>query len=148
MHLSRWFSILPIALALTACTDSLNPDSVPGAYGLTNINGRTLPTYEAATPGPTRTIKGGSLGIDFGDAASLLQDVIKADGTEVMITTNYTYRLKDHDLIFALSPPCPSDANCLAPPKGKITSTGDISLDLGSAETPIVYHFHHITLAY
>ena len=148
MLLSRWLNVLPIAIAFTACTDSLDPKTVPGAYGLVDINGRPVPTYEAPTPGPTRTIKGGGLSIDFGDAASLIQDIIKPDGTEVMVTTNYTYRLRDHDLAFAITPPCPVDASCLAPPRGRITSTGDIALDMGSAGTPIVYHLHHITLAY
>jgi hypothetical protein len=148
MHLSRWSTISLIAFALTACTDSLDPKTVPGAYGLTDINGRQLPTYEAPTPGATRTINGAGLSIDFGDAASLIQDITRFDGTELTVTTNYTYRLKDHDLIFALSSPCAADANCVSPPKGKITSTGDIDLEMGNGGISILYHFHHITLAY
>ena len=148
MHLSRWSSILPVVIALTACSDSLDPRAVPGAYSLHDINGRPLPTYEAPTPGLTRTINSAGLSIDFGDAAELIQDVTQFDGTHVTITTNYTYRITDQDLIFELSPSCPPNANCLAAPKGRITSTGDIDLDIGSAEFPIVYHFQRITVAF
>jgi hypothetical protein len=90
MHLSRWSSILPIVIALTACSDSLDPSRVPGAYNLNDINGRTLPTYEAPTPGLTRTIRSAGLTIDFGDAAELIQDVTQFDGNQVTITSRIT----------------------------------------------------------
>jgi len=143
MYMSRWSSVLSIAIALTACTNSLDPKTVPGAYTLNDINGRPLPTYEAPTPGLTRTIRSAGLSIDFGGTAELTLAVTQFDGTQATITMHYTYRLKDHDLIFAS--PCPPDANCLAPPKGRVLSTGDIELDIGSAEFPIVYHFRRIT---
>lgn len=144
MHLSRWSSILPIAIALTACSDSLTPDAFAGAYSLNDINGRALPTYELPTPGLTRTIRAAGLTIDFRNVAELTQEVTQFDGTQVTLTSHFTYRVKGQDLIFAFSPPCVGD--CMSPPTGRLTSTDNLELNLGSVETPIIYHFHRITI--
>src|SRR4051812_41178894 len=116
MHLSRWSSTSLIAVVLIACTDSLDPGSVPGFFYLNDINGRSLPTYQAATPGLTLTIRSAGLSLDFDGTAQLTENVTQFDGTEATITLNYTYNLKGRDLIFELSPPCPIDADCISPP--------------------------------
>ena len=148
MYLSRWSSILPIAIALTACTDSLDPSTVPGAYNLNDINGRPLPTYELPTPGLTRTIRSAGLTINFSNAVELTQEVTQFDGTQSTITTHYTYHIKDHDLILAFSPPCTAPVDCMSPPTGRVTPTGDIDLNLGGVDAPIIYHFQRITIGY
>jgi hypothetical protein len=150
MRLSRWSTISLIAIALTGCAGSVDPNEVPGAYSLTSINGRPLPTYQAATTGPTLTINSAGLTLNFGAGpAQLVQSVTQYDGTQATITSNYTYRLKGDQLIFELSPPCGVDANCLAPPTGRVPGTHQIDLVMGRVDnTPIVYHFQRITLAY
>jgi hypothetical protein len=148
MHLSRWLSITSIAITFTACTDNLAPAAIAGAYGLHDINGRPVPTYEAATPGATRTINTASVGLDFGGTADLIQDITEFGGTRDTVTTRYTYRIKGHDLIFAFSPPCPPNASCISPPTGTITSSGDLELDMGNSDLPIIYHFQRITIGY
>jgi hypothetical protein len=152
MHLSRWstISLIASAIALTACTDSVDPNEVPGAYSLTDINGRALPTYQAPTPGPTLTINSAGLTLDVGAGpAQLVQNVTQYDGTQATLTSNYVYHLKGDQLIFELSPACPINAQCLAPPTGRVTGTHQIDLVVGHLDnTPIVYHFQRITLAY
>jgi hypothetical protein len=147
MRLSRWSSISLIAIALAACTDNIAPKDFAGAYNLNDINGRPLPTYEAPTPGLTRTIRGAGMSLDFGGTAQLVQAVTEFDGTPNTVTTNYTYRIKGNDLIFAFSPVCPCDY-ISPPPTGRVTSTGDLDLDMGGGDISIVYHFKRITLAY
>jgi hypothetical protein len=149
MRLSRWSSISLIAIVLTACTDSLDPNEIPGAYNLDDIDGRPLPTYQAATPGHPLTVNSAGLSLDFDGTAQLIENVTAFDGTQSTITSNYTYRRDGRDLIFELSPPCPINANCVAPPRGRVPSTHLIDLDFGSGNTvPFVYHFQRITLAY
>jgi hypothetical protein len=150
MRLSRWSTISLIAITLAACTDSVDPNEVPGGYTLTDINGRTLPTYQAATPGPTLTINSAALTLDVGAGpAQLIQSVTQFDGTQAVLTSNYTYHLKGDQLIFELSPPCPINAQCVAPPTGRVPGTHQINLIMGSVDNmPIVYHFQRVTLAY
>lgn len=148
MHLSRWLSIPSIAIIFTACTDTVSPAAVAGAYGLHDISGRPLPTYEAATPGPTRTINGASFGLDFGNTADLIQDITEFDGTRDTVTTHYTYRIKGHYLIFNFSPPCPPNADCISPPTGTITSAGDLDVQMGNPTLPIIYHFQRTTIGF
>jgi hypothetical protein len=149
MRLSRWSSISLIAILFAACTDSLQPNEIPGAYNLYDIDGRPLPTYQAATPGHPLIVNSAGLSLDFDGTAQLIQDVTAFDGTQSTMTFNYTYRRDGRDLIFELSPPCPIDAICLAPPRGRVPSTHRVALDFGTASTvPFVYHFQRITLAY
>jgi hypothetical protein len=149
MRLSRWSSISLIAIVLTACTDSLDPNEIPGAYNLDDIDGRPLPTYQAATPGHPLTVNSAGLSLDFDGTAQLIENVTAFDGTQSTITSNYTYRRDGRDLIFELSPPCPINANCVAPPRGRVPSTHLVDLEFGSGNTvPFVYHFQRITLAY
>jgi hypothetical protein len=149
MRLSRWSSISLIAIALTACTDTLDPNTIPGVFYLHDINGRLLPTYQAATPGLTVTVKSAGLSLDFSGPAQLFQSVTQFDGTDATITSNYTYRLKDHDLIFELSPPCPINAICGSPPTGRMPSENFVDLEIGRIDNvPIVYHFQRQTIGY
>jgi hypothetical protein len=150
MRLSRWSTISLIAIVLAGCTDSVDPNEVPGGYFLTDINGRPLPTYQAATPGPTLTVNSADLTLNFGGGpAQFIQRVTQFDGTQATFTANYIYHLKGDQLIFELSPPCPINAQCVAPPTGRVPGTHQINLEVGRIDnTPIVYHFQRQTIAY
>ena len=90
------------------------------------------------------------MSLDFDGTAQLTLAITAFNGTESTITTNYTYRIKGHDLIFAFDPPCAAGpaVDCMSPPTGTITSAGDLDLDVGGGDIAIVYHFKRITLAY
>src|SRR3954469_20365360 len=149
MRLSRWSSISLIAMVFAGCTDSRQPSEIPGGYTPNDIDGRPLPTYQAAIPGRPLTVNSAGLSLGFDGTAQLIQDVTAFDGTQSTMTFNYTYRRDGRDLIFELSPPCPINATCLAPPRGRVPSTHQVDLDFGTASTvPFVYHFQRITLAY
>jgi hypothetical protein len=148
MRLSRWSSILPLAIAFASCTSTVDPNAVPGAYGLHDINGRALPTFQAATPG-SLTVRSGGLSLDFNGTAQLIQSLSQGDGTERTDTLNFTYQIKGHELIFQFSQACPADANCISPPTGRIAEHSFINVNMGSVDNvPIVYNFQRITLAY
>jgi hypothetical protein len=151
MRLSRWSSIslIAIAVSLTACTDTLDPNTIPGVFYLHDINGRLLPTSQATTPGLTLTVKSAGLSLDFSGPAQLVQTVTQLNGTDATITSNYTYRLNGHELIFELSPPCPINATCASPPTGRMPSENFVDLEIGRIDNvPIVYHFQRQTIAY
>lgn len=148
MRLSRWTSISLISIALAACSDSIDPSAVPGLFKLNDINGRPLPTYQAPTTGSTLTVKSATLNLDFFDKAEFSQQIIQSDGTEATATVSYNYRVSGNELIFELSPPCPINANCLAPPVGRISGTDLVDLEIGRVDNvPIVYHFQRVRLA-
>jgi formylmethanofuran dehydrogenase subunit A len=89
-------------------------------------------------------VNGAGLAIDFGNTAELIRDITPMTGARDTVTTNYAYQVRGHDLIFT----CAGPVDCISQPTGTITSTGDIDLDMGSGNVPIVYHFRRITVAY
>ncbi|MFL5638505.1 MAG: hypothetical protein ACJ78M_03960, partial [Gemmatimonadaceae bacterium] len=120
---------------------------VTGRFTLSDINGRSLPTYQAATPGLTAMIIHADLELDDAGHATWIEDRLQFDGTPVTYTTNYTYEIRGAEVEFETQP-CPPNAICAGPPHGTISPiTGDLDVEIGRFESlPIIYHFRRLAL--
>jgi hypothetical protein len=65
MRLSCQKVPLLVLASIIACTDSTGPRTVSAHFVLQSIDGRALPTYLAATPGPSTTIVSSTLTLDL-----------------------------------------------------------------------------------
>jgi len=111
------------------------------AFALNDIDGRPLPTYIAATPGLTPTILSGSLSLAESGEAEMTEHRTEWNGVDATYTVNYAYEIRNNEIIFSMLQPCPSNANCVAPPKGTI-SLGRIALEIGRLDNrPILYNY-------
>src|SRR6266571_1627436 len=143
MRLPCQKALLLLAVSTIACHDSSRPTqpTVFAQFVLNDINGRALPTYPAPTPGLTPTIVSGSLTLDNSGKAVVSEHRIEWNGVETTNTVTYIYKINGTDIEFELSPPCPINAICVAPPKGTITTTG-VSLEIGRFDSQaIVYNY-------
>jgi hypothetical protein len=143
MHLIGRNYLILLAVSLAACTDSTAPERLTARFVLNDINGRVLPTYQAPTPGLTPTILSGTLTLDNSGQAIIVEQRRLFDGTDITLTTNYTYEIKGSSIVFSMLEPCPPNANCIAPPIGTYNRlTGRVDLEIGRFGTePIVYHY-------
>jgi hypothetical protein len=121
---------LLIIVAAFACRDTGGPSSGSTLYArfvLENIDGRPVPTYLAATPGPTATIFSSTLTLDKeGRAVMTEHRRIDFPGTqpEGTYTSTFTYVLHGNRIEMAPLPPCPAAAICDVGPVGTISSDG------------------------
>jgi len=136
LHCQKTFLLL--ALSTFACSGSTSP-TVRGRFALDNIDGRRLPTYPAATPGLTPTILSSTLILDQDGHASITEHRTEWNGTDAIRTTNYTYLITGNRIEFDYDPPCPPNANCVAPPKGEILGR-HISLEMGRINTYVIHY--------
>jgi hypothetical protein len=148
MHLTRRKAFLLLAISLAACTESTAPRTVSAEFRLNDINGRTLPTYQAATPGLTATIITGNLTLDNAGQAVMIEQRQQFDGTDITLSTTYKYEIRGNEIVFSMLQPCPANANCVAPPKGAMSPiTGQIALEIGLfGSEPIIYNFYRLML--
>ena len=63
MRLSRQKAFLLVLIASIACHSTTGPETISAFFTLQTIDGRALPTYLAATPGPSATIISSSLAL-------------------------------------------------------------------------------------
>ena len=142
MRVSRQRVFL-LVLALTiACHDTTGPQTVSAHFVLENINGRPLPTYLSATPGPTATILSATLTLDkLGKAVmtELRQDVLQGEAT---YTSTFDYRIHGNQIEIGSFEPCPINAICAGNIMGTI-SIGGLSLVMVSfsIDGPIIYEY-------
>ncbi len=143
MRLPCQKALLLLAVSTLACHDSSGPPVVIGRFVLNDINGRDLPTYLAPTPGLTPTIVWGTLTLDESGNAVMTKHRMEWNGVETTNTVTYIYKINGTDIEFELSPPCPINANCAAPPRGTITSSG-ISLEIGRYDSQVIVYNYRI----
>ena len=93
MRLSRQKVFLLLLVSGIACSDSTGPETVSAFFTLQTIDGRALPTYIAATPGPTSTIISSSLNLDKTGKAAVIEHRDETFRGDVTDTTTYEYRL-------------------------------------------------------
>ena len=140
MNLIGRKALILLAIPLAACTESTAPERLTAQFVLNDINGRALPTYLSPTPGLTPTILSGTLTLDNSGQAIMVEQRRQFDGTDITLTTNYTYEIKGSSIVFAPLEPCPPNANCVGAPSGTYNRlTGRIELQL--ANGPILYHY-------
>ncbi len=92
MHLSRQKISLLVLASTIACSDSTGPRTVSAHFVLQSIDGRVLPTYLAATPGPSTTIFSSTLTLDRSGNAVITEhrdDMLIGERTYTS-TTTYT----------------------------------------------------------
>ncbi len=142
MQLSR-LSILVVALAV-GCSGSTEPLHIDGTYNLTDIDGRTLPTPPALTPGLTPTVVSSVVAFEPNGTATLSDHLIEWNGVDHVVTYSYTYVVRGFDISFAV-PPCPINAICTLPNgvqiSGKIVGSELILIRGYVNQDPIVYHY-------
>jgi hypothetical protein len=143
MHLNR-LNIL-LAAVILGCSQTTEPVHLKGTYRLNDIDGRTLPTPPAFTPGLTPTILSSEVALHDDGTATVTDHRIEWNGVHNVLTYWYTYTISGLDISFVV-PPCPPDAICAwdnsVDISGKILGD-NLSLIRGYVnEDPIVYHYH------
>jgi hypothetical protein len=143
MRLNR-LNILLASLIL-GCSHTTEPINVDGVYKLNDIDGRTLPTPPAFTPGLTPTILSSVVTLKNDRTATVVDHRIEWNGVENVLTYWYTYTISGLDISFVV-PPCPPDAICAwdnsVDFKGTIVG-GTMALIRGHVnDDPIIYHYH------
>ena len=64
------------------------------------------------------------MSLDQEGGAIISEDRKDSNGTISTVTSTYTYIIKGSQIEFHLTPPCPINANCVAPPTGEIVDGG------------------------
>ena len=128
MHLSRWIC-LPLVLTVTlACSDgTAPPPSILDEYFLESVDSRPLPATIHSQGGYTTTVIWSALAFDDAGNAGLVEHMRYTSPndpvTEQTHTTIYSYNVSGRLITFNYSPPCPPNANCVAPPTGTLDGT-------------------------
>jgi hypothetical protein len=137
MLLSCKVAFLAAVVSTLGCHDLAAPPPLPAPFVLLDINGRSVPTYLTPIP-ESPTIVSSTLRLDGAGNATLIERR-RQMGVDVAQTIIYTYTISGNLITFAFT--CPSNANCVAPPKGTISGSR-LSLDMsGGGSDPIVYNY-------
>ncbi|MFN2636794.1 MAG: hypothetical protein ABR585_07205 [Gemmatimonadaceae bacterium] len=99
------------------------------------VGGQPLPAIISAAPGDTLTAVAGALWL-FPDGTAAISEQIRAvhpgaPASTNDYTTDYTYTMIGDSLVFAYRTPCPANANCAAPPGGKLSGL-ELTLTFGN----------------
>ena len=141
MHLSCQKVSLLILVSTIACHDPAGPATVSANFVLTAINGRPLPTYLAATPGPTTTIISSILTLDKAGKGVMTEhrdDMFLGEGT---YTYTFDYKIRGLQIETGPSDACPINSNCLGVRTGMIFN-GRLNLVINpDSDLRIVYEY-------
>ena len=147
MQLSRQKSLLLVLLSTFACHDTTAPETVSAYFVLQTINGRALPTFLSATPGPTTTIISSSLMLDkTGKAVTIehREDTFQGEGT---YTTTYHYTIHDNQIEIGPFSPCLDTTMCPGNLIGTISPSGlTLIINPISPDFQIVYQYRSLGL--
>jgi hypothetical protein len=142
MQLNR-LSILVVAIVV-GCSGSTEPLQLDGTYKLKDIDGRTLPTPPAFTPGLTPTVVSSVVAFEPNGTATLSDHLIEWNGVDQVVTSSYTYTVRGFDISFDVAP-CPIGAICALPSgvqiSGKIVGSELLLIRGHVNQDPIVYHY-------
>jgi hypothetical protein len=144
----RLFSRKAFALAVIsalACRDTSGPSAVAAQFVLNDINGRPLPTYFAPTPGLTPTIVSGTLVLDKTGHAQMTEHRIEWNGADATTNRNYTYKITDDHIEFALLDQCVMPEGC--PLLGTVSTNG-LSLQMGHLGSEFILYNYRIATAF
>ena len=131
-------AILLLALTI-ACRETNGPATANARFELSNIDGRQLPTYPAVTPGLTPTILSSTVTLYKDGTAAITEHRTEWNGADATSTLTYTYQIAGNQIAFEMSPPCPANALCVAPPKGTILGPL-LSLEMGRINTYVIHY--------
>jgi hypothetical protein len=147
MRLSRQKVFLLVLVSGIACSDGTGPATVSAFFMLQTIDGRALPTYIAATPGPTTTIISSSLILDKTGKAVVIEhrnEMLRGDVTD---TTTYEYQIQGIQIVMSEPILCTSSSICPALRTGTISPLGlSLVINPNSTDSHIVYQYRGIGL--
>jgi hypothetical protein len=144
MPLSRMRALISLVFLALACTSPSDPGSFTARFELSDINGRSLPTYPIATPGLTPTILSSTIVFDQSGVAKITEHRTESDGTNATYVTNYTYHFAGNELTFDYLDPCPADAICIGPPTGTLVGNR-LSLRIGQFGSTVLFYNYRRT---
>lgn len=139
MPLGRLRALVSLVCLAIACTSPSEPGSFTARFELSDINGRSLPTYQVATPGLTPTILSSTIVFDQTGVAKFTDHFTTSDGRDVTNVLNYTYSLSGNEILFAPVTPCPPNANCIAPPTGTLLANR-LSVRIGQYGSVVILY--------
>jgi hypothetical protein len=133
-------SLVAFALII-ACNDPAGPTAVSAHFALQSINGRPLPTYLAATPGPTATILSSSLTLDNTGKAVIVEHRDDMWIGERTYTSTTTYTLRGSRLEID-GQACLAYPECIGDRVGSILNDRLYLTINPETDFPIVYEYH------
>ena len=115
---------LLVIFSCIACHDAAGPVTVSAEYRLDNIDGRPVPTYLAATPGPTATIISSILTLNSAGKAVITEHRSDTFAGERTYTNTYDYRIDGDQIEIGSFKLCAPNAICVPNRIGTISSDG------------------------
>jgi hypothetical protein len=141
MRLSCQKVSLLLFASIIACHDPTGPGTISAHFVLHSINGRPLPTYLAATPGPTATIISSDLTLDKAGNAVIIEhrdDMFNGERTYTY-TTSYEIRGFKIDIHGQV---CLAYPDCLGNRAGTIFNERLNMIINPTSDFHIVYEYH------
>ena len=142
MRLFRQKCFLPVLFGILACSNATGPETVSARFVLQTIDGRALPTYIAATPGPSSTIISSSLTLDKAGNAVVVEHRDELFRGDVTDTTTYGYTVHGNRIEMHSVSICLANTICPGSRAGTISPFG-LSLDINptSIDSHIVFKY-------
>jgi hypothetical protein len=144
MPLTHLRVIAGVFCLAVACTSPSEPGSFTARFELSDINGRSLPTYPIATPGLTPTILSSTIVFDQSGVAKITEHRTEFDGTDATSATNYAYHLSGNEMVFDFLGPCPDNASCINQLKGTLFANR-LSLEIGRMDSIVILYNYRRT---
>jgi hypothetical protein len=112
---------LLVAVAIISCTGPSEPSSISAHLILTDVDGHALP---AVTGTPGQTLVSGTMSLDQAGGAITSEDWVDSGGMHYVLTTGYTYTIRNSGITFDYARPCAPSTPCPPPPTGRILDNG------------------------
>ena len=137
MRLLSRTAFLAAIVSVVACSEASAPEP-PVNFQLLRVNGNALPATYPPPDGPT--VLSGSLFL-FADGRAIVNERRRQlDGSELVLTLDYTYVITDNQIQFEDPRPCPPDAICAGPPKGTFSGS-HLFVDYTGGYQGLVYEY-------
>jgi hypothetical protein len=140
MRLSRQKISLSAFAFIIACSDPTGPTAISAHFALQSINGRSLPTYLAATPGPTATILSSTLTLDKTGTAVIVEHRDDMWIGERTYTSTTTYTIRGSKLEID-GQACLAYPDCIGDRVGSIVNDRLYLTINPESDFPIVYEY-------
>ena len=140
MRLRCQKAFLLVLLSTLACSDSSGPATISGRFELNDIDGRSLPTPPAFTPGLTPTILSGTVALDGAGDAVISEHRTEWNGADATSSSPFTYTITGSRIQLDCVP-AGVDGLCDLHWQGTLV-LGQLSLIRGYVNSdPIIYHY-------
>ena len=147
MRLSSQKAFLLVLVSSIACSDSTGPETVSAFFTLQTIDGRALPTYIAATPGPSSIVISSSLTLYTTGKAVVIEHRDEMLRGNVTDTTAYVYSIHGNQLEIHSPSPCLAIELCPLTRAGTLSPFAlSLVINPNSPDSHIVYQYRSIGL--